>query len=533
MLVNNQIPKQNYANTVNAKKQNFKGLADGLTTVLSGMEAQPMLKVSFVDTVATNVPRTVVDLKTGIPAAIETARREFSGLIVNCLIPSFFVLGVAKLINKPIMHNFKNVDMSKSWADENTIQKLSSIYKSDEVGKDTHKFVRKTIESLEGFDTDKFHSFVEDGRVDKKNIDKAVDILTNTITNTNATKKETKTAIGEAYKLLIGETKSAETIRFVGDKKAFSSNLSDLLRDQVELGRKFLNKNVSDNIDDFAKSAKKMINTKSLIGLGIIMPLAMSMQYINRAITRHKYKQKGAPIYKDFGKGKNTQKEMTTAEKSTFFMEKCAAAGAMIGLATLSMMKKPSLKMLQFKGMFPTLDQCRWIATGTFASRMFAAEDKNELRESTVRDLASFSGLYFLGDYAEKAAATLIEKKKPDVHIINKLVADDKTKALPKRFWNWVKNYKLKSFDEITDVTSKNMRSVSQLAGLAFSIVSLGIILPRYNRSVTEKKVKREKEMEAAKQQALKLQNEKMPNAFKGFDLNASITKNTTPETTK
>ena len=52
----------------------------------------------------------------------------------------------------------------------------------------------------------------------------------------------------------------------------------------------------------------------------------------------------------------------------------------MVGVAGLSMfMDRPSLKMFQFKGLFPTMDQARIISTATFASRMGAAEDKNEL----------------------------------------------------------------------------------------------------------------------------------------------------------
>lgn len=534
MLIQNQVPKQytkqNLSNNQtqhNSKQQNFTGVADGVTAFLSGMKSQPMLEVAFVDTVATNVPRTVVDLKTGIPAALETARREFSGLIVNCLIPSFFVLGASKLINNSMMKGFKGVDMSKSWADQNSIESLAGFYKNAGDDDKIKNFVKDTIYNLKGFDKDNYYSFVDETRVNKSNIDKAVDLITDAIKNEGITSKETKKVIKEAHKLLVNETKAAEAIKFADESKVLTSNLSELLRDQIDLGKKFLNKSVSENLEGFVPAAKKMLNSKSMMGLAIVMPLAMSMQYINRAITRAKYHQKGAPIYKDFEKG-NTHKEMTPAEKSKFFAQKCLAATAMVGVTALSIVasgKKISPKMIQFKGMFPTLDQCRLIATGTFVSRMFASEDPNELREATVRDIASFSGLYFLGDYAEKAIATLIEKVKPDVKIINRLVPDDVKSAAPKRFWNWVQNYKLKSFDEIADVASKNMRSLSQVGGLAFSIAALGILLPKYNRMVTEKKVQKQKELEATQKQANKSDslltnalNIKTPNAFKGFE---------------
>ena len=76
--------------------------------------------------------------------------------------------------------------------------------------------------------------------------------------------------------------------------------------------------------------------------------------------------------------------------------KKLISISSMIGVSLLSMMKKPSLKMLQFTKNMPSMDQCRWIAATTFASRMLVAEDKNELAEATWRDIATFSSLYFI-----------------------------------------------------------------------------------------------------------------------------------------
>ena len=63
----------------------------------------------------------------------------------------------------------------------------------------------------------------------------------------------------------------------------------------------------------------------------------------------------------------------------------------MVGVALLSMMKLPSWNMIEFKGLFPTMDQARIISTTTFASRMAAADDKNELAEATTRDIIPLS----------------------------------------------------------------------------------------------------------------------------------------------
>ena len=267
------------------------------------------------------------------------------------------------------------------------------------------------------------------------------------------------------------------------------------------MAQKFCEYKERSNLDFLKKQAPKLENSKIFLGFEKIFPIAMSMQYINRALTRHKYKQKGAPIYKDFEKG-GTYKEMNAAEKSKFFAQKLLATGASVGLALLSMMKKPTMSMFQFKGMFPTVDQCRWIATATFVSRIFAAEDSNELRETTVRDMASFAGLYFLGDYAAKIAASVIEKVKPDVKLLNKLEVSKPGDSFFKKAGNWIKKTSLKSFDEVLP-NAKNMRSICEIASLGFSIVSLGLILPAYNRKVTEKKVAKAKELEKANAQNL------------------------------
>jgi hypothetical protein len=112
-----------------------------------------MVQVAFVDSVATDIPRTLVDLKTGLAAALETARREFSGLIVNCLLPSFIVMGAAKFL--PKKGNLADTNVVKSWANGDVIDKLSGVYnKAQTVNpKDATKtYVESAISSLEGLD---------------------------------------------------------------------------------------------------------------------------------------------------------------------------------------------------------------------------------------------------------------------------------------------------------------------------------------------------------------------------------------------
>ena len=487
---------------IKENNQNFKGsFLDAATKGLQMCDKYPMIGVALTDSVATDVPRTIFDLvKTGVPAAMETARREFSGLFVNCLMPSFIVLGTAKFLNKGTMgKEFSDINLSNSWANGESINKFVETFKNsmDVTSKTTTQseiktFFNNIFTGLNGRDGDKWVEF--SSALGKDKLEEVSELLTKAVFDNSGDKKALKNTLAQVSSLITDTTHAGEILTYDINAKGFGSNLSELLRDSVDIAKKFTQESVRNNLDLFGKKATKLVNAKSILGLAIIVPIAMSVQSINRAITRHKYKQKGAPIYKDFEKG-NTHKEMNAKEKANFFSQKIACAASMVSIALLSMMKKPSMQMFQFKGMFPTVDQCRWIATSTFVSRMFASEDPNELRESTVRDIASFSGLYFLGDYAAKAAASIIEKIKPDVKLLNRTGKSNAQSPILNRIGDWIKNTYVKSFDEVLP-KDKNMRSICELASLGFSIISLGILLPAYNRQVTEKKVAQAKQKE-------------------------------------
>ncbi len=487
---------------IKENNQNFKGsFLDAATKGLQMCDKYPMIGVALTDSVATDVPRTIFDLvKTGVPAAMETARREFSGLFVNCLMPSFVVLGAAKFLNKGTMgKEFSDINLSNSWANGESINKFVETFKNsmDVTSKTTTQseiktFFNNIFTGLNGRDGDKWVEF--SSALGKDKLEEVSELLTKAVFDNSGDKKALKNTLAQVSSLITDTTHAGEILTYDINAKGFGSNLSELLRDSVDIAKKFTQESVRNNLDLFGKKATKLVNAKSILGLAIIVPIAMSVQSINRAITRHKYKQKGAPIYKDFEKG-NTHKEMNAKEKANFFSQKIACAASMVSIALLSMMKKPSMQMFQFKGMFPTVDQCRWIATSTFVSRMFASEDPNELRESTVRDIASFSGLYFLGDYAAKAAASIIEKIKPDVKLLNRTGKSNAQSPILNRIGDWIKNTYVKSFDEVLP-KDKNMRSICELASLGFSIISLGILLPAYNRQVTEKKVAQAKQKE-------------------------------------
>ncbi len=465
----------------------FKGFVDGAVQVIQLCEKYPMLNVTAIDVSTAIAPRTAIESKTNVYAGFEAFRRESSGLIVNCLIPSFVVLGIAKALEKPVMGKFSGLKMSSSWASEENLDLISKYYKEAK-GKGRDKVsncIRNLIQDLEGVDGN-----IEKGGLKKFkdfDIDKTVETLTDSVFSNKIDKKTVK----KAYSHLVKNTHISENIRILGNKNFLNTNLESLTRDMPRV-IKSLEEVGADEAGKFLAKSKKFINIKSLGGLGIIIPLAISMQSINRWITSKTSGKKGAPIYKDYID--SSHKEKTPEEKAALNKQKVKSVGAMIGVGLLSMMKIPTLKTFQFKGLFPSLDQARVISTATFSSRMAVAEDKNELRESTVRDIGTFAGLYFIGDYAAKLTATIIEKVKPNVKLLNTLKNSDKDASLFKKAWNWVKNTRLKSSDEVATPLAKKMRSVCQLSNLGFSLILLGIIIPLTTRTKTNKV--REKELQ-------------------------------------
>ncbi len=465
-----------------SNQPSFKGIGDLALRGIQMCEEIPMLNVSVLDLSTAIVPRTIIETReSNAYAGMEAFRRESSGLIVNCLLPSFIVMGLAGLLQKTGVVKGVN-GMSNVWANEESL-KITQKYLQNAQGTGSKKLenaLTSFLNDLTGVDGNKKVAFKEfDLSSPIKSISKSILM------------KNPKKLFKKGYSELASTTHMTEHLEL--DGKVLSKNLKGYVEDFVSVHKATVKNNIktSEQLSNFINKSIKLVNWKSLTGLGVIIPLAISMQPLNRWLTAKHSGVKGAPIYKDFGKNQE-QKELTPKEKSALLKQKFISVGSMIGVMLMSMgFKLPGKEMLQFKGIFPTMDQARLISTATFASRMMAAEDKNELREATIRDIATFSSLYFLGDYAAKGVATVIEKfsKKP-VKLLNDLkpFKQGENPNIFKKLKHWVKDVNLKSSDEVATKFAKNMRSVCQIGNLAFSLLALGIFIPLYTRTQTNKK---------------------------------------------
>lgn len=491
----------------NQSNPNFKA-GNPWTALLWGIqkcEENPMINVAVIDMFSAILPRTFVESTTNWFAGFEAFRRESSGLIVNCLIPSVITWGGALGLNQLIMP--KGTKMASCWADHSLIDRAAEIYtKSSSKDKVADSFF-EILGNTQGTHGKKQVLFKNEfSEKELKGFAKKLKELS----ITEMKDKELGKEVEKIAKEIAQKTHVYENIKVVNGKEVGANTVKTLLEDSVKFFREYqkVEKNVP--IKDFAQKSKKLIKGKTALGLAIVLPLAASMQYINRWITGKISGTEGAPIYEDFGKNQN--EEIRKKSQEGLLKQKIISISSMIGVSLLSMMKKPSWNMLEFKGWFPTMDQARIISTTTFASRMAVADDKNELAETTVRDIATFAGLYFLGDYAGKAAATVLEKKK-GVQLLNDTKPLEKDANVFKRFWHWVKDVNIKSSDEVVSKTAealkdkklapskaqeeiikkeikqaKNLRSACQAVNLGVSLVLLGLIVPIWTRSSTKKK---------------------------------------------
>lgn len=531
------VDKKNTPVSINKKtvesQPSFKGgMVDLLVKGVQKCEEHPMLNVSVLDLSTAIIPRTIIETtagsnkkdKDGKPivdengkrkrqfnwiGGFEALRREGSGLLINCIFPSFIVMGTGTLFNWPIMRKFDK-NLINNWANGEAYDKILKFYKSGEQNEVHMKdFFKRSILSLEGVDgkayenggVKSFAMLLADNPEEIKGLSNIDDIVSKICLKTDAEDainilakaandgnyENTK----KAYRKLVELTHISENIRFAGEEGFLGNNLYSFCKDTPKVlhGAKARGIKNTEDLGVYFKNAKKLVNWKSIGGLGLIIPLAISAQPINRWITHKISGRKGAPIYNDYDENKE-YKEPTKTEKLQLLKQKVISISSMLGVCGLSMvMDKPSLKSLfQFKGLFPTMDQARIISTATFASRMGAAEDKNELQESTIRDIATFSSFYFLGDYAAKGIASFIESRsKGKVTLINRLKKLDDNANVLQKFWNWAKHTSLKSTDELATAHDKRLRTICQLGNIAFSLISLGLFIPLYTRTQAQK----------------------------------------------
>ena len=158
----------------------------------------------------------------------------------------------------------------------------------------------------------------------------------------------------------------------------------------------------------------------------------------------------------------------------------------------LSVMKvknpKDFVRKLEFTGPVTSGNAIKTVFTATVMGRFLAADNSTELRESVTRDYFGFLNWLVFGGFAAKGVANLLDKKADNLFNVTK-----EGKGLK----HWLNDMNLKTHTEIAakgkEFAKKNMwkLNLAHLSGLAYSFVTLGLVLPMINDKMTKYKAKK------------------------------------------
>lgn len=304
----------------------------------------------------------------------------------------------------------------------------------------------------------------------------------------------------------------------------------------------FMYKGLKD-AEDVAINTLKDINKVKIAGLAGVAIFGFFTQKINRWLTEKKTGKKGFVGYSDFGKdtkadAKKADKNKTEIRKKDnpkLLMQKALSMAAMAGYALATMVifskdKTLSLKRLQFNSWVPNIDHVKIAYASVIMGRMFAADDSCELKQTDFRDFLGFTNWLVLGGVVTKATATALSKK--GASVISYVKEAPKNANMFQKGWHWLNNVNLKThneiFDEAANIAESKLKQLAQngqkvtgevikkvkddalkekakelrnvnasiIAGLAWSGIALGIVVPYLNKKMGQKE--REKQLAAA-----------------------------------
>ena len=505
---------------------------------------------NLVDVGSMVIPRTLYDMKNrGFITGMETGRREATGTfnhamvgVYGTLLGGLLAYGINKAYNIRAHKIFANNDtlnvLGDYWykalhsgAEDPLKDYLNDVVKNIKVYNPSSERAVDNLVSLEDNTrkevVDRLYKLLQE----KSQYDTVNNPTKETIKQANATIKK---ADVDYIKTLItantGGEKSVILSGFHKGKPLQADNTLQILIENIHNVTNTLNKKSIrqefENAVDFdsvkiMKQLKRLNISRSVAGLGFAALFGMSVQPINMYLTKKKTGCDGFPGIPGRKKDNSTNFKIFKTAMALLFGggvlstimigDKKSAVKELNKVLTKTERLKDFgnrfLAKIQFKGMMPTINQLKFVYGMTIISRFMCARDKDELRESMVKDTLGFLNLLILGALVTKGATRAINKK-----LINM------PKNAGKGFMNWLKNSSVKSRDELLLATlnkhgigvvkdgkalsyaklleqMKNLPSdvqkdlwkqlltldIAQLIGYAYSGIFLGHYLPMIN----------------------------------------------------
>lgn len=489
---------------------NFKGPLDGMVTgALRACDMNEMVNAVGLDVGAMVIPRAYYDTKARNEyAGAETFIREASGTFINCLSAGLFAMGISKIASKRIQPEIKvNPD---SWYSAESLGALKKAW--DKTG-NLDGYLNKVLESISGRDVNKVNElknicwqdveWVDEARWEKIKWDNQgyrgvqdklktkadfINTFKELIRDENITKDDKKCVLSIMEKRLANVLGAERDTALNVDGVKLSAKLENILRDTHDMGKDVFTKHSSKEIEQIINKTLKVNKVKAFGAITASCILGLTNQALNRKITEKRTGVKG--FVGDIGYG---TEGACAREDKYLSAKKIGASALMIALifATMGVKNfKEFANKLQFTGPITGGNAIKTVYGATIVGRFLAADNGTELRESMTRDYLGFLNWLVFGGFFAKGAANLLDRKGQNLFNYTK-----EGKGLK----HWFNDMSLKTHNEIaskgSEFAKKNMwkLNAAQASGIAYSAVTLGILLPMLNAKVTEMRANKNK----------------------------------------
>ena len=486
----------------------FKGPLDGvITSTLRTCDMNEMVNAVGLDVGAMVIPRAYYDTKARNEfAGAETFIREISGTFINCLAAGLFAMGISKVASKKVQPELKiNPDswytqesletLNKAWEKSGNIDKyLNEVLQnlSGRDGKKVNYFKNINWEKVEWIDEERWNKIhwnnpaykgIQNNLKSKKGF---INTLKKLIEDKNLSKDDKKAALSIVEKRLtnaLGAERDTE-LNIEGCK--LSAKLENILRDTHDMAKDVFTKNNKAEIKKTINKISRVNKIKAFGAISAASVLGLTNQWMNRKITEKRTGKKGFVGDVDY-----TSTLRTEQKKDKFLLLKKTGASALMAGMVFSVMGvknfKQFAKKLEFSGPVTSGNAIKTVYAANIIGRFMAADNGTELRESMTRDYLGFLNWLVFGGFAAKGVANMLDKKGKDLFNYKK-----EGKGLK----HWLNDLNLKTHNEIaakgTEFAKKNMwkLNVAHASGIAYSAITLGLLLPMMNAKITAGKAK-------------------------------------------
>lgn len=420
----------------NKQKQTFKGVETAPLALLKGLNDSPALGACAVDLCSMVIPRTAIEIKNrGKQAGIEAAFREGTSCLIHACV-GLIGLGAATLISGGFNREH-SIKAQNIFASGKTIDNMSKIWQSSEGQKQFFDGFLQNIRGLSGNSWKKVSAEAKDDIVNGlvKLAEKTQQLSTASGSSKAQLKKEVKQLKDVVLTNITKDTGARATFEMQAEgQKLVSASLGELVDNAVLISNAFKTKS-KEKLPDFVKSLKSNKLASTLLGMGICAAMCMSVQPVNRYLTKKRTGQDGFV-------GVDGKAEKPSGK---FKALKTALGIGFSATALRSIGKFKDLPAnIQFNSKVPTINQFKFLYSLTIASRFMSARDGNELRESVIKDTLGYTNWLILGGMVSKLFARGVGGK----DLINNPVAQEGKKGIGYAF-NWLTKSSVKSFDEV------------------------------------------------------------------------------------